>query len=64
VHIAAIIASIDGRSDADAARLTDGLLASSWPGGCADRHSPSAAEWVRRWGPRPSGPDRPSGSAN
>jgi hypothetical protein len=31
-----------------------------WPGGHADRTTPAALEWVRRWGPRgvkPATPD-------
>jgi hypothetical protein len=56
VDVEALIDAIDGRTQADADRLVAGLLAHFWPGGCADHHRPGAAEWVRRWGPSPSGP--------
>ena len=64
MHIAAIIDSIDRRSEADGRRLAAGMLERAWPGGHADRHRPAAAEWVRRWGPNPAGPAPLDGSAN
>jgi hypothetical protein len=64
MHISAIIASIDDRSEAEGRHLADGMLDRAWPGGCTDRHVPVAAEWLRRWGPRPAGPAPMDGSAN
>jgi hypothetical protein len=51
VDVGDLIASIDGRSEADAERLLAGLVGHFWPGGSQDVHRPGAAEWVRRWGP-------------
>lgn len=51
MDVDALIASIDGRSDAESDRLLRGLVTHFWPGGAADHHRPSAAAWVRRWGP-------------
>ena len=51
MDVGAIIASIDGRSEADSERLITGLVGHFWPGGSADHHRRGAAEWVRRWGP-------------
>jgi hypothetical protein len=64
MHIAAIIASIDERTEQEGRRLARGMLAHAWPGGPADRHLPAAAEWVRRWGPHPGRPQPFDGSAN
>ena len=64
MHLSAIIDSIDSRSEQDGRRLTHGMLDHAWPGGHADCHRPAAAEWVRRWGPHPSGPAPLDGSPN
>jgi hypothetical protein len=64
MHLAAIIESIDTRSEQDGRRLAHGILLQAWPGGHADRHRPAAAEWVRRWGPHAAGPAPLDGSAN
>jgi len=52
-RIAAHIASVSRRADADADRLIAALLGHSWPGGHCDRTEHVALEWVRRWRPRP-----------
>jgi len=52
-RIAAHIASVSSRADADADRLIAALLGHCWPGGHCDRSEHVALEWVRRWRPRP-----------
>lgn len=47
--IAELVDSIDARSPQQADLIVRGLLRGWWPGGLADRTSPAAAEWVRRW---------------
>jgi hypothetical protein len=64
VDVAALIASIDERTQADADRLVAGLLAHFWPGGPDDHHRPAAAEWIRRSGPAPAGPEPLDASPN
>ncbi|MEA2457493.1 MAG: hypothetical protein QOC95_465 [Thermoleophilaceae bacterium] len=49
--VAALVASIDGRSEPQTDFTVRGLVRGSWPGGTADRTLPAAAEWLRRWGP-------------
>jgi hypothetical protein len=49
--VAAIIARIGTRTDEQASALHAELARQCWPG--ADRREPAAAEWLRRWSPRP-----------
>lgn len=49
--VAALVESIDGRSKSQTDLAVQVLARRSWPGGTADRNTPAAAEWVRRWGP-------------
>jgi hypothetical protein len=51
--MAAMVASIAGRTAPETERLASKLRASCWPGGSSgDLSRPSAIEWLRRWGPR------------
>jgi hypothetical protein len=49
--IAALVESIDERTEAQSDAVTAALVRASWPGGVCDRLEPPALEWVRRWGP-------------
>lgn len=49
--LASMLASIDARGMQVRDPVEWALVRRSWPGGTADRSSPAAAEWVRRWGP-------------
>lgn len=49
--VAYLVEAIDSRAADQTGRLTDALVNGAWPGGHADRREPTAAEWVRRWGP-------------
>jgi hypothetical protein len=54
--VAALVEAIDGRTLHQSAWILQVLEGGSWPGGTADRSSPAAAEWVRRWDPDGTGP--------
>ena len=49
-HLPALIHDAATRSDDDTVALIGALSRSCWPGG-ADRHSPVASKWLRRWTP-------------
>lgn len=56
LQIVAHVEAIATRTSFDTDRLARVIFRRSWPSGSADRSEPTAAEWVRRWGPRRAGP--------
>ena len=51
--VAAIVASIAGRTPPETEQLASRLRARCWPGGSyEDLSKPSAMQWLRRWGPK------------
>jgi hypothetical protein len=51
--IAQHVHAVGTRSDLEAHHLLFALTRRVWPAGPADRLERGAAEWVRRWSPRP-----------
>jgi hypothetical protein len=49
--VAALVEAIDSRTTYQSDWIMRALVGGAWPGGHADRSYPTAAEWVRRWGP-------------
>ena len=49
--VAALVEAIDSRTSYQSDWIMRALVGGAWPGGHADRSYPTAAEWVRRWGP-------------
>jgi hypothetical protein len=49
--VAALVEAIDARADHQTDWIIRSLARGAWPGGTADRNDPTAAQWVRRWGP-------------
>jgi len=54
-HIEALAARRPGES----MQLVVRMGRHCWPGGPADRTTPAALDWVRRWGPRGVAPPTP-----
>jgi hypothetical protein len=59
--VAALVEAIDSRAHHETDWVIRALVCEAWPAGHSDRRDPTAAEWVRRWGParikRPYGAD-------
>jgi hypothetical protein len=55
-EVLAHIESICTRAEPETDRLVLAMLHCCWPGGMGDRTETVAIEWVRRWGPRRTGP--------
>jgi hypothetical protein len=52
--VAALVEAIDRRSHNQTDWIVRSLVSGAWPGGHEDRNDPTAAQWVRRWGPSPT----------
>jgi hypothetical protein len=58
--VIALIAKLRTRTEEQAEALSTALTRHCWPAHGTDRREPVAAEWLRRWSPRPGlGPLRP-----
>jgi hypothetical protein len=51
--VAGLITKVGARTAAQEAALSSALAQHCWPAAGTDRREPVAAEWLRRWSPRP-----------
>jgi hypothetical protein len=58
-HLRRLIADIATRTDAQTRELARALASRCWPVRTADRAEPTAAQWLRRWTPKPIPLTRP-----